>query len=783
MKVLIVADGKGKPSSKPLVGPGGFFLARGLLRQRREETIRDDQVVIEARGNWPREEFDYAHLGAELDAAWASHDVIVALGDTVFHTLTGSDLPTDKVRGYVFGHDGKWIIPTYDPSELLKGHQYLLPVLLWDIDKARDILHGYTEEPIGCLADPPLDAWQTEVSKMLHYIDTAPAPVVAFDIETPYKRGKNEGEVVDDADPTQTILDISFCIEATEGVTVPFVLPYLIGVKEIFQKLASTPRARAIAWNLGYDRPRVRRHLGDQILSRWGCEDTMIAHHVLFNSLDRGLGFATSLMPYNQRRFPAWKHLGQSNPTYRCLAKRTCVVLWDGTTRTLGEVVHKQQRVTLRGMDDAGNLIPVNVVGWHRSGVNTAWLKINSEASTQPIYCTPDHKVWTPSGWAEAATLKAGDTIYSSRMGSDRLIHGMLLGDGHVDKRGRLSWMHGPKQLDWFRLKHAALEGTKPSTPVNAPLGLCADVGVSSTLWRNRFYPRGVRVFHPPTDPATVAVWYLDDGCLPKYVSSPSPRISCLNKFENYVEAYEWLRQRYGKLISEYKQRDKRRPGYPGAVIALRGESARRFFNDIAPYVPPCMEYKLPPEYRGRYNNWLDERVVQKTVVVSVQPITLPISRRTRYCIDVDHPTHRFMTLGGMVKNCMDSVALWRNHQDIQKLLIASGQMGVYQQMVVKLDPILEVAEQTGLLIDEVMRATVSASLGAQQQALEAKMSQVVPNSLLPQKVWKTRKAALKAVDEASLHEVATIAPATVCTTCGRWPVTKAHVSKKFLTA
>lgn len=449
MKVLIVADGKGKPSSKPLVGPGGFFLARGLLRQRREETIRDDQVVIEARGNWPREEFDYAHLGVELDAAWASHDVVVALGDTVFHTLTGSDLPTDKVRGYVFASDGKWIIPTYDPSELLKGHQYLLPVLLWDIDKARDILHGYTEEPIGCLADPPLEAWQKEVSKILRYIDTAPDPVVAFDIETPYKRGKNEGEVVDDADPTQTILDISFCIEATEGVTVPFVLPYLIGVKEIFQKLAATPRARAIAWNLGYDRPRVRRHLGNQILPRWGCEDTMIAHHVLFNSLDRGLGFATSLMPYNQRRFPAWKHLGQADPTYRV----------------------------------------------------------------------------------------------------------------------------------------------------------------------------------------------------------------------------------------------------------------------------------------------------------------------------------------------MDSVALWRNHQDIQKLLVASGQMAVYQQMVVKLDPILEVAEQTGLLIDEVMRTAVSASLGAQQQALEAKMSQVVPNSLLPQKVWKTRKAALKAVDAACLREVPAIAPAMVCPTCNLWPVTKAHVSKKFLTA
>lgn len=69
-----------------------------------------------------------------------------------------------------------------------------------------------------------------------------------------------------------------------------------------------------MAWNLGYDRPRVAKALGIDI-PREACVDPMDFHHVLHNAWKRKLGFATSMLP-SGRGLKMWKHLSHIEPEY-----------------------------------------------------------------------------------------------------------------------------------------------------------------------------------------------------------------------------------------------------------------------------------------------------------------------------------------------------------------------------------------------------------------------------------------------------------------------------------
>ena len=87
--------------------------------------------------------------------------------------------------------------------------------------------------------------------------------------------------------------------------------------------------------------------------------------------------------------------------------------------------------------------------------------------------------------------------------------------------------------------------------------------------------------------------------------------------------------------------------------IKLRKEASARFFETVAPYLHPSMEYKLPQEFRGRYNGWMSAATSQTGEVESVQPHVINKKRvKSKFCIEVKD-THRFFTRGGLVSNSL----------------------------------------------------------------------------------------------------------------------------------
>jgi hypothetical protein len=64
------------------------------------------------------------------------------------------------------------------------------------------------------------------------------------------------------------------------------------------------------------------------------------------------------------------------------------------------------------------------------------------------------------------------------------------------------------------------------------------------------------------------------------------------------------------------------------------------------------MEYKLPEEFKGRYNGWMAKQEPQLGWVTSVTPAKpKQYSYRNKYCLSVEG-THRFFTRSGLVSNC-----------------------------------------------------------------------------------------------------------------------------------
>ena len=138
----------------------------------------------------------------------------------------------------------------------------------------------------------------------------------------------------------------------------------------------------------------------------------------------------------------------------------------------------------------------------------------------------------------------------------------------------------------------------------------------------------------------------------------------------------------------------------------------------------------------------------------------------------------------------VDSVALWRNDHDIQALLAATGQLGVAELFAGELTPLLGHLASGGLLVDEALRASTEARLTSRLHDIRRTLTEAVPETLRPRKVWKTLRAAEAGLPKVRLEEeddTLTFRPITAtatvsgCSACGAAPVTKAHTTRKTL--
>jgi uracil-DNA glycosylase family 4 len=240
------------------------------------------------------------------------HPVVIALGTIALRTLL--DLQGKKVRindfhGAILRDptDAYWVVPTFHPSHLQRGAHNLIGTVLWDLEQAaRAVTGGKPPDESSIVVDPPLEwfrAWvDTAVAARTQDPDAYP---ISSDVETPDKAsGKDEGEITAE-DQSYEILRVNVAINPDEGVTVPFVGPFIDELRRLHQSPGPI-----WGFNYEYDFPRLCRVAILAESDHRRVTDLMWLWHYLQSDLPRGLGFVA---PFYSS-FGPWKHLVDSDP-------------------------------------------------------------------------------------------------------------------------------------------------------------------------------------------------------------------------------------------------------------------------------------------------------------------------------------------------------------------------------------------------------------------------------------------------------------------------------------
>lgn len=348
--VLLVHDAldeAGSVAGAPLAGRAGHHLETVLQRLglKRTDFLIDTCVrcrpLDDKLHNTSYEMGALEHCAVHLDTTITTRTpkAIVAMGPVAVQRLldTHTDEKVSGLRGYPIWSPKYqvWIIPTYSPTYVMKGHQALTGVFLSDVQKAVRIARdGFTQRVAPLLVDPTPPVMLEWVEAFEACLRLQPQTRLAYDIETPMKLADSEIDVLED-DPSYEILRISFAYKDSNAVSIPWSAEYY----PLIKRLLESPAAK-ILWNAGYDRPRVVYNGITPNGDEW---DAMIAWHVLQSDLPKKLDYVAPLLLHDQLR---WKHLSKDEPgLYSAMDA-------DVTWRLMGAIEHELKLANLWSVFD-----------------------------------------------------------------------------------------------------------------------------------------------------------------------------------------------------------------------------------------------------------------------------------------------------------------------------------------------------------------------------------------------------------------------------------------------
>jgi recombination protein RecA len=295
---------------------------------------------------------------------------------------------------------------------------------------------------------------------------------------------------------------------------------------------------------------------------------------------------------------------------FGCFHSDTLVNFVDGRRIRIKKVVEDKIKGKVWSYNEALNsMVPSNIIGWHYNGkVNSDkdFINIHSKAiggnGRLGITVTKDHRILTKEGWKEAKKITKKDYLVSKYKSiingslSD-FLWGTLIGDSFMAPIRRssacLSFRDttNPEYLEW-KIK-------KLSNSIKFNLISCHRYHSISNY---EFFK--IREELGKRDPVIMlknhfsdmglAVWVMDDGHLAINNQSPYYCIS-VTRFKNNLVKLKEIKEALKEigLSSSF--------GLNTGRIFFNKKESLKIASRISKYVPKCMEYKLPDEFKGKY--------------------------------------------------------------------------------------------------------------------------------------------------------------------------------------
>ena len=362
---------------------------------------------------------------------------------------------------------------------------------------------------------------------------------------------------------------------------------------------------------------------------------------------------------------------------FGCFEYSTRLTLADGSQAKIGTVVNQRRKVEVLTADlVTGEVTSRPVVNWFNNGATTEWRVVTvhkpSGNGKAQFTATPDHEVLTGEGFARVRDLRPGDPVMTAQKArlspfQWEVIRGSLLGDGSLSLPKRESSRgvkfrlgHGAKQAEYLRWKASLFANIPGSLWENEKSDVFWDSTPLPELYETRreVYRLGVKQFSEEylaaVTPLGLALWYMDDGGFDlRGKMQDRGRIAiCVEamSIDTQERLVRVLADRYGIASSLTCVRDQ-------AILRMDQPATERFHALIAPFVHQSMEYKLLPQYRGRFE--VRPQFVEPTLklvpaeIADIHPMPTPVykgRRSYRYDIEVEG-THNYLVDGVVVHN------------------------------------------------------------------------------------------------------------------------------------
>lgn len=341
---------------------------------------------------------------------------------------------------------------------------------------------------------------------------------------------------------------------------------------------------------------------------------------------------------YNQTMVILIAHLRMKvGLVFGCLHGDTKILFTDGTSHSIRDVVKKKLTGPVYCYDEKNKVITSShITEWYINGKADSFITIlanpkDSLNGKSAITVTPNHRVYTDSGWKEARDITTEDKLLSKYTktinGTLRsFLLGVFVGDscltyGSTENTAKILLQDklNPDYLDWKVKKLSALE----FSPIGKTGRYGSKPSYELSLYKHRYAGRTLGEDWLHFTPLSLAVWYMDDGHS-DFDNSHCRGSICFKRLRDNLKEQKNIAKMFKRFGLKPQIRD-------GVIAIFNKEEFLKLCDLIAPFIPECMQYKLPEEYRGRYTDFeLINEVEQGSVFIDIESITKDSPRKMR---------------------------------------------------------------------------------------------------------------------------------------------------------
>ncbi len=342
---------------------------------------------------------------------------------------------------------------------------------------------------------------------------------------------------------------------------------------------------------------------------------------------------------------------------FGCLHGDTQVLFTDGRSIPIKKVVEDKIEGKVWSINQKTNLFEEKeIIDWHFNGKvenPTDFIHFETQGlegqNTISFTVTPNHKVLTDSGWKEAKDINLHDKIISkyTSVFSGTLkdfLCGTLCGDSHISTRDKttaclkLQDKSNPEYLKWKVEKLSKFIEFKEFNGKYV-----SEFNSEWNIIKNKYPNRDPQIFLDNETNLSLALWFMDDAHFDEKDSHCRYKLS-LKRFKTNPKKLESVVNFFNSKLDFNCSFDK-----AGTIIFNKKDSLN-IAKRICKYVPSCMQYKLPLEFRNKYEEFsLETSIDDLPKGVGIKNISYASNRkmRTKGKYDISIKDNKNYLVGG----------------------------------------------------------------------------------------------------------------------------------------